>query len=221
MSRPGSWSWTPLLSPSWTEAVTTVAGGGCGIGGHGMILPRPKARYPVNTLRGAMIRPHEKDPRKHGGQALCGKEDRKMPAQIAIGPVHHLRLTVTDIGRSRAFYTSLLGFDVAVESPPADDPSAEAVGKILFGGVVLVRGDLLLGLRPVASLGDRFDADRVGLDHLSFGVASRDELEAAVRLFDEQGVPHGEIATLASFGIHVLPFRDPDNIQIELTAPVA
>jgi glyoxylase I family protein len=139
---------------------------------------------------------------------------------IALGGIHHLRLTVTDVERSREFYTSLLGFDVAVESPPADDPSAEAMYKVLFGGVVMVRGSLLMGLRPVAPAGDRFDEDRVGLDHLSFSVASRDDLEAAARLFDERGVPHGEIATLAGFGIHILPFRDPDNIQIELTAPV-
>jgi glyoxylase I family protein len=139
---------------------------------------------------------------------------------IALGGIHHLRLTVTDVDRSREFYTSLLGFDVAVESPPPDDPSAEAVYRVLFGGVVMVRGSLLLGLRPVAPAGDRFDEDRVGLDHLSFSVASRDDLEAAARLFDERGVPHGEIATLAGFGIHILPFRDPDNIQIELTAPV-
>jgi glyoxylase I family protein len=39
--------------------------------------------------------------------------------------------------------------------------------------------------------------------------------------FDQQGITHGEIKTLAGFGIYVLPFRDPDNIQIELTAPIA
>ena len=144
-----------------------------------------------------------------------------MAGQIEIGAIHHLRLTVTDVARSREFYTGLLGFDVAAESPPPDDPSAEAVYKVLFGGVVLARGGLLMGLRPVAPAGDRFDEDRVGLDHLSFSVASRDDLERAVRLFDERGVPHGEITTLEGFGIHILPFRDPDNIQIELTAPVS
>jgi catechol 2,3-dioxygenase-like lactoylglutathione lyase family enzyme len=141
--------------------------------------------------------------------------------QIEIGAIHHLRLTVTDVARSREFYTSLLGFDVAVEAPPAGDPSAEAMNRVLFGGVVMVRGNLLIGLRPVAPRDDRFDEDRVGLDHLSFSVASREELDQAVRLFDERGVPHGEIATLSSFGIAVLPFRDPDNIQVELTAPIA
>jgi hypothetical protein len=52
-------------------------------------------------------------------------------------------------------------------------------------------------------------------------VASRDELDRAVTLFDQKGIPHGEIKPLAGFGIFVLPFRDPDNIQIELTAPMA
>ena len=144
-----------------------------------------------------------------------------MPGQIPTDGVHHLRLTVTDLERSRKFYTGLLGFEVAVESPPADDPSAGEVFKILFGGIVMIRGNLLMGLRPMASAGDHFDPDRVGLDHLSFGVASRGDLEQAVALFEENGVPHGEITTLAGFGIDVLPFEDPDGVQLELTAPTA
>ena len=144
-----------------------------------------------------------------------------MPAHIPAGPVHHLRLTVTDIQRSRQFYTSLLGFQVAVESPPPGDPSEAETFRVLFGGVVMVRGDMLMGLRPVAAAGDRFDPDRVGLDHLSFSVATRDDLEQAVRLFDEHGVTHGAITRLPSFGIDVLPFDDPDGIQLELTTPVA
>ena len=84
----------------------------------------------------------------------------------------------------------------------------------------MIRGNLLMGLRPVAPGGDRFDEDRVGLDHLSFGVGSRAELEEAVRLFDERGVRHGAITRLPSFGIDILEFRDPDNIQLELTAAV-
>jgi glyoxylase I family protein len=151
---------------------------------------------------------------------FTAKREDAMVAQIAPGPIHHLRLTVTDINRSRGFYTSLLGFDVAVESPPEDDPNAAAARTILFGGCVMIRGNLLLGLRPVAPGGDRFNEDRVGLDHLSFGVGSRAELEEAARLFDARGVPHGEITRLASFGIDVLEFRDPDNIQLELTAAV-
>ena len=144
-----------------------------------------------------------------------------MPGQIPTGPIHHLRLTVTDLKRSREFYTGLLGFDVAVESPPDDDPAAAETFKVLFGGIVMIRGGLLMGLRPMAPTGDRFDPDRVGLDHLSFSVDSRAELDRAAELLDEAGVPHGQITSLASFGIDVLSFEDPDGLQLELTAPAA
>jgi glyoxylase I family protein len=140
-----------------------------------------------------------------------------MPGQIPAGEIHHLRLTVTDVQRSREFYTSLLGFQVAVESPPPGDPGTDEAFSILFGGVVMIRGNVMMGLRPVAAAGDRFDPDRVGLDHLSFSVATREDLEQAVRLFDEHGVTHGAITRLPSFGIDVLPFDDPDGIQLELT----
>jgi glyoxylase I family protein len=144
-----------------------------------------------------------------------------MPGQIPAGDIHHLRLTVTDVARSRQFYTSLLGFEVAVESPPPGDPAAAEAFKILFGGCVMIRSNLLMGLRPMAPESDRFDPDRVGLDHLSFSVASRADLEQASQLFDEHGVTHGEITTLPSFGIDVLSFEDPDGVQLELTAPTA
>lgn len=144
-----------------------------------------------------------------------------MATQINTGGVHHLRLTVTDVARSREFYTSLLGFAVAVEAPASQDPKSDPTYPVLWGGCVMVRGNLLLGLRPVAQANDSFDPDRVGLDHLSFNVGTRSELDAAIALFDSRGVVHGEIADLAGFGISVLPFRDPDGVQLELTSPIA
>src|SRR5215469_1480899 len=149
------------------------------------------------------------------------RREAAVPGQIPADQIHHLRLTVTDIQRSRQFYTSLLGFQVAAESPPPGDPAEAETFRILSGGIVMIRGSLLVGLRPMAPEGDRFNPDRVGLDHLSFGVASRADLEQAMRLFGEHGVPHGEITTLAGFGIDVLPFEDPDGVQLELTAPAA
>ena len=143
-----------------------------------------------------------------------------MAGLIELGGIHHLRLTVTDIERSRAFYTELLGFNVAVEAPPSDDPKSDPTYPVLWGGVVMARGNYLLGLRPVAAKADSFDEDRVGLDHLSFSVESRAALNEAIKLLDERGVPRGEVRELTSFGICVLPFRDPDNIQLELTAPL-
>jgi glyoxylase I family protein len=117
----------------------------------------------------------------------------------------------------------LLGFRIAMDAPPpADDPHHDLTMDFLQGGIVMVNGDLLLGLRPVdAEQGsDRFDPFRCGLDHLGFGVAGRADLEAAVQAFKEHGVEHGGITDLAPFGIAVLPFKDPDGVALELTAPL-
>lgn len=130
-----------------------------------------------------------------------------MADSVQTAGVHHVALTVTDVARSRDFYTSLLGFQQVAEYGPR---------------ALLHNGSVLLGVGPApegGQAGDRFDENRVGLDHLSLSVASRADLEHAVRLLDEQGIPHGEIKDLGSFQICVLAFRDPDNIQIELTAP--
>ena len=146
-----------------------------------------------------------------------------MAVPLSLGPVHHLRLTVTDVERSRAFYTELLGFQVAVDAPPpAGDPQHDLAVEALQGGIVMANGDLLLGLRPVSAehAGDRFDPFRCGLDHVSFGVPSRADLEAAVRAFEERGVEHGGITEMPPFGIAVLPFKDPDGLALELTAPL-
>ena len=84
---------------------------------------------------------------------------------------------------------------------------------------------MFFGLRPVgaerAAGGDRFDPLRVGLDHLSFGVSSRADLDAAVLLLDERGVEHGPIRELVALGLCFLAFFDPDGIALELTAPVS
>ena len=129
----------------------------------------------------------------------------------------HVRLTVTDVARSRAFYDTVFGFPVAYEVPPDADDATRASLAFLYGGVIYaVPGGGLLGLRPVAPHGDRFDEDRVGLDHLSLTVGSLGELQDAVRVLDEAGVAHGGVKDIGIASI--LEFRDPDGIALELVA---
>jgi glyoxylase I family protein len=142
-----------------------------------------------------------------------------MSSPIRVGVPHHVRLTVTDVARSRAFYTQVLGFDVALDRPPDDDPDG-VVADTLQGGVVLTNAGVLIGLRPVdaAHAGDRFDPFRVGLDHLSFAVDSRADLDRAVELLDAHGVAHGPIREMPAMGMAFLAAFDPDGIALELTA---
>ena len=130
---------------------------------------------------------------------------------VSLSGVHHLALTVTDTARSREFYSKYLGFSHLMDLGP----------KVIMGS-----GPLILALNPPpdpaqAIPNDVFSEHRVGLDHLSFGVASYADLEAAAKLFDDNGIAHGTINNLGEYGlpISVMSFRDPDNMQLELTAP--
>jgi glyoxylase I family protein len=125
---------------------------------------------------------------------------------INIQGVHHIRLTVTDVARSKEFYTNVVGFKVIRENA--------ATTLMLQGSIMIGLG---LSYDPRAAIpDDRFDENRVGLDHLSFAVPSYSDLESAIKHFDAHGVSHGEIKDI---GVAcVLAFRDPDNIQLELTA---
>lgn len=139
---------------------------------------------------------------------------------VVVHGYSHVRLTVRDIEISRAFYDAVFGFDVAYELPPEPDEATRTAMSFLFGGVIYRFGGGLLGLRPVAPGDDSFDEDRAGLDHVSFAVADLAALEDAVAVLDELGVAHAGIKVLGGAGIAILEFRDPDNIALELTAPI-
>jgi glyoxylase I family protein len=133
---------------------------------------------------------------------------------ISASSVAHIRLTVTDIDQSRRFYESVFGWPVALELPTDADDATRGRLSFLFGGVIYNLGDCLIGLRPVAS--DRFDEDRVGLDHLCLRVSSKAELDSAAAHLDDLGVAHEPIKDIGHG--YILEFRDPDYIALELTS---
>ncbi len=134
---------------------------------------------------------------------------------ITANSIAHVRLTVSDIERSRRFYESVFGWPVLLEIPDnADEATRDQLG-FLFGGVIYDLGGALIGLRPVAT--DRFDEDRAGLDHIAFRTASKAELDAAAEHLDGLGIDHEPVKDIGPS--YILEFRDPDNIALELTAP--
>ncbi|AFR07585.1 MULTISPECIES: VOC family protein [Nocardiopsis] len=122
----------------------------------------------------------------------------------------HVGLNVTDIERSRDFYTRVFGFDVLGEGK-------EEGREYAFLGS---DGQLILTLWKQS--GEAFRKDTAGLHHLSFQVETVEEVrraeadlrEIAVDFAYDGVVPHGEGA--ASGGIF---FHDPDGIRLEIYAP--
>lgn len=132
-------------------------------------------------------------------------------ASVAVNSIHHITLTVSDLARSADFYTRHFGFQPLVDLGSR---------RLLTNGHFILAVTLPSNPGAPAPQDDRFSENRIGLDHVSFSVGSRSEMEAAAAYLDEQGIARGEIKDLGSgFGIYVMAVRDPDNIQLELTAP--
>ncbi len=85
-----------------------------------------------------------------------------MPGRIR--GLHHIVLTVSDPERSAAFYEKILDLKAF--------PGDEHVRCISCGSFLLCLQRSPQGLPP----GDRFDENRIGLDHLGFSVRSRRHL---------------------------------------------
>jgi glyoxylase I family protein len=122
-------------------------------------------------------------------------------------PIQHVAVTVSDLDRSVPWYRDLIGAE-----PVLDEDTGP------FRHVVWLLGGTLLGLHQFSGAApDRdFDEHRVGLDHVSFGCASRSELESWQTHLDDLGIAHGGIVD-ASYGSG-LSFRDPDNLPLEFFA---
>ena len=100
-------------------------------------------------------------------------------ALISSSGFAHVRLTVTDIARSKAFYDQVFGWPVAVDQSDAvDEPGVRESAEKFYGGTVYQTPQgTLFGLRPVGDTD--FNPQRTGLDHVSFAVASRNDLDDA------------------------------------------
>ena len=117
----------------------------------------------------------------------------------------HIGLTISDVERSKAWYSDVLGWQMLMEG------TDEHGIHFAFG---FLPGSVGLGLRqhPEGS-GEAFSPERTGLDHASFAVASREELDEWASHLAEKGEAYSEIVE-APYG-HVLSFKDPDGIALE------
>jgi len=123
----------------------------------------------------------------------------------------HIDLTVTDAEHSIEWWTEVMGFTVL----------AAAWKRPGFQGWTMVHPCGVAVTLLMHDGGDTaaFDERRVGLDHLAFHVRDNPALEAWAAHLDALGVEHSGIQDPErTTGGPLIVLRDPDNIQLELTA---
>ncbi|MDT7800783.1 MAG: hypothetical protein QOI78_4216 [Actinomycetota bacterium] len=124
---------------------------------------------------------------------------------MEITGIHHVKLPVGDVARSRAWYERVLGFEVAIEF--VED------GEVR--GVALQReGWSQLALRHDPARAKALS----GFDALALLVPTRADVETWKAALDEAGEPHGGVMTGHGGGKVLVGLHDPDGIEIRLYA---
>ena len=137
------------------------------------------------------------------GPSLDDAEARSFlsPAQLEVGPIHHLSVQVRDVARSEQWYRR--AFDlVRVDGDIADDGSGHVVLASPNGWLVS------LGSGPQAHV-----------DHVAVGCSGRAELAQWRDTLATRGIETGTI-TDAPYGSGFV-LHDPDGIELEMFAPPA
>lgn len=127
---------------------------------------------------------------------------------LDVTTINHVGVTVTDLERSTLWYTDVFGFTKLMEATHPDGTGSY---------VVLGKPDwsMSVGLHVhPANRNEPFSESRTGLDHISFHVPHRADLDTWQERLADLAVEHSPVNDQP--GYSVLVFRDPDNIQLEL-----
>ena len=123
-----------------------------------------------------------------------------------ISCIHHTKLPVSDVRRSRAWYERVLGFECVIEF--VED------GQLM--GVALRREGC------PAQIALRHDPARAqalsGFDAWALLVPTRDDVRHWEAALDRIGEPHGGLVTGHKGGTVLVGLHDPDGIEIRLYA---
>lgn len=116
--------------------------------------------------------------------------------------IDHILIMVKDLNKTKKFYSKLFGKPIHI----AKDSVAWQFGdtKVFFG----------LPFKEVEN--NFFDRNKIGLNHLAWGVRTLDELKQWKRKLDEIGIANSGILIDRYGNREYIWFDDPDGIRQEL-----
>ncbi|MDR3712714.1 MAG: VOC family protein [Puia sp.] len=116
--------------------------------------------------------------------------------------IDHIVLTIRDIGRTKDFYTKIFGA-----------PDYQDADSVLY----LIGETKLFFTLPHGTPfpHDRFDANRVGLEHFAIGLKTIDDLKEIEQILDSGSIPHSGIHIDKHSKKEKIWLDDPDKIRVE------
>ncbi|MEM8966692.1 MAG: VOC family protein [Bacteroidota bacterium] len=125
---------------------------------------------------------------------------------LTIQRIHHIAIIVSNYGRSKHFYTEILGLEIILETYRADRDSYKLDLRVNGGGQIELFSFPKPPLRPSYP-------EAAGLRHLAFEV---DNIAQAKSLLEDQQIAVEEIRTDEITGKRFTFLADPDGLPIEL-----
>jgi catechol 2,3-dioxygenase-like lactoylglutathione lyase family enzyme len=124
-----------------------------------------------------------------------------VPQAPALAGIHHLKLPVTDLAKSREWYQSRLGYQVQIEFVEQ--------GKLMGYGLAHPNGGPSLGLR--------LDPERAraaaGFDYFAIGVPSKEAIDQLAARLTALGEQHAGVHW-ANIGWILPELHDPDGHEV-------
>lgn len=113
--------------------------------------------------------------------------------------IDHIVLLVSDLERSRNFYSAFLG-----------SPSEETLESFAYK-----IGETKVFFAEPQNRDSGFDKENIGLNHIAFHVGSLDDLKKWEKKLDGAGIRHSGIEIDKYGGKEFIWFDDPDGIRLE------
>ncbi|MGA7623402.1 MAG: VOC family protein [Candidatus Acidiferrales bacterium] len=114
--------------------------------------------------------------------------------------VDHLVFRIADLDDTERFYTSLLG-----------PPDVKSEGSVMYK----VGDTRLFFTRSQESAQWPYEKEKVGLNHIAFGVPTLKELQAILAQLDNAGLSHSGIKIDKYGQKEFIWLDDPDGLRIE------
>jgi len=124
-----------------------------------------------------------------------------VPDAPALAGVHHVKLPVTDLARSREWYQSRLGYQVQIEFVEQ--------GKLMGYGLAHPNGGPMLGLR----LSPERARAAAGFDYFAIGVPGKEAIDELAARLSALGEGHAGVHW-ATIGWILPALHDPDGHEV-------